>query len=469
MPTGKRLHEDYDVAWICALPLEMAAATFMLDETYGRLPQLANDENTYTLGKICGYNVVVACLPTGVCGTIAAATVVGQIRLTFPNIRFGLMVGIGGGVPSEKVDIRLGDVIVSKPTGTSGGVVQYDSGKTISSGRFEQTGSLNQPPQMLLTAISQLQSTNLINKKNHSISDILSDIFDKNPDMSSEFFLPPPQHDRLFDAEYDHPECEDTCVRCDKKYLVDRRPRALYEPRVHYGLIASGNQVIKHGKTRDRLAKEHGIICFEMEAAGLMNQLPCLVIRGICDYSDSHKNKRWQGYAALTAAAYAKALLSAVPLMHTRKQKIQKGCWMVPFERNPRFSGRDSELKDLEKMIFSEGTSNTAAITGLGGVGKTQVALELAYQVRDKYPQCSVFWISSTSPESIEQAYVKMNEQLGIQDTTSADVKDRVKAHLSQDNIGQWLLIYDNADDMDMWMAGSNASPALKSFLPQCD
>jgi hypothetical protein len=48
-------------------------------------------------------------------------------------------------------------------------------------------------------------------------------------------------------------------------------------------------------------------------------------------------------------------------------------------------------------------------------------------------------------------------------------VKDRVKAHLSQDNIGQWLLIYDNADDMDMWMAGSNASPALKSFLPQCD
>jgi nucleoside phosphorylase len=313
MSTGNRSHEDYDVAWICALPLEMAAANFMLDETYGRLPQSMNDENTYTLGKICGYNVVVTCLPTGVYGTIAAATVISHMRSSFPNIRFCLMVGVGGGVPSRKNDIRLGDVVVSTPTGTSGGVVQYDSGKTISSGRFEQTGSLNQPPQILLTAISQLQSTNLI-KGNHGISDVLSDISKKNPVMSPEFFPPPPQHDRLFSAEYDHPESEDTCVRCDRSHLVDREPRASNEPQVHYGLIASGNQVMKHGKTRDRLAKEHGIICFEMEAAGLMNQLHCLVIRGICDYSDSHKNKQWQGYAALTAAAYAKVLLSAVPL-----------------------------------------------------------------------------------------------------------------------------------------------------------
>jgi hypothetical protein len=104
----------------------------------------------------------------------------------------------------------------------------------------------------------------------------------------------------------------------------------------------------RSAETRDRLAKEYGIICFEMEAAGLMSQLPCLVIRGICDYSDSHKNKQWQGYAALTAAAYAKVLLSTVPLNQTSKQRTQKSHWMIPFDRNPRFFARDSELQNLE-------------------------------------------------------------------------------------------------------------------------
>lgn len=51
---------------------------------------------------------------------------------------------------------------------------------------------------------------------------------------------------------------------------------------------------MKHGGTRDKLARKFGIVCFEMEAAGLINDLPCLVIRGICDYADSHKNKEWQ-------------------------------------------------------------------------------------------------------------------------------------------------------------------------------
>src|SRR4029077_4093105 len=180
MPPGNRSHEDYVVAWICALPLEMAAAKFILDETHNRLPQPESDENTYTLGEICGYNVVVTCLPAGVYGTTAAATVVTQVRSTFPVIRFGLMVGIGGGVPSEKHDIRLGDVVVSKPTGTSGGVFQYDFGKTISRGHFEQNGALNQPPHVLLAAISQLESTNMVKMNHASVSDILSDIFRKN-------------------------------------------------------------------------------------------------------------------------------------------------------------------------------------------------------------------------------------------------------------------------------------------------
>src|ERR1700723_4215572 len=119
-------HEDYTVAWICALPLEAAAAKAMLDKTHLQLSQSAADDNAYMLGEISGHNIVIACLPSGVYGTVSAATVAAHMRITFPSIRFGLMVGIGGGVPSTNNDIRLGDIVVSKPTSGFGGVVQYD-------------------------------------------------------------------------------------------------------------------------------------------------------------------------------------------------------------------------------------------------------------------------------------------------------------------------------------------------------
>jgi nucleoside phosphorylase len=117
------------------------------------------------------------------------------------------------------------------------------------------------------------------------------------------------EHDRLFKAQYLHARDEQTCERCDVAELERRAGRATLHPRVFYGTIASSDKLLKDAGTRDRLRDEIGALCFEMEAAGLMNTFPCLVIRGICDYSDSHKNKRWQGYAAATAAAYAKELL----------------------------------------------------------------------------------------------------------------------------------------------------------------
>jgi nucleoside phosphorylase len=100
---------------------------------------------------------------------------------------------------------------------------------------------------------------------------------------------------------------------CPREWEETRSERGGQDPRPHYGIIASGNSVIKHGCTREQLRLETGALCFEMEAAGLMLDFPCIVIRGICDYSDSHKNKHWQGYAALAAAAYAKELLEYVP------------------------------------------------------------------------------------------------------------------------------------------------------------
>ena len=303
-------HHDYTVAWVCALPLEMAAAKSMLNEIHLNLPTSSNDQNTYVLGTIDAHNVVIACLPSGIYGTTSAAIVANQMRFTFPAIRFGLMVGIGGGVPTKEADIRLGDVVVSKPTGDFGGVVQYDFGKAVGQGVFERTGTLNKPPQILLTAIARLQADQMM--KISRIPEFLSEMIATYPGMRADFTYRGQEQDRLFDAASDHYGLENTCDTCEVNRLVTRHARDRPDPVIHYGLIASGNQVIKHGITRDKLSQELGILCFEMEAAGLMDNFPCLVIRGISDYADSHKNKQWQGYAAAAAAAYAKELLSVI-------------------------------------------------------------------------------------------------------------------------------------------------------------
>ncbi|WQF77350.1 Putative nucleoside phosphorylase domain, P-loop containing nucleoside triphosphate hydrolase [Colletotrichum destructivum] len=304
----KLTHEAYTVGWVCALPLEMAAAKTMLDDTHQPLAMNPNDSNVYTFGRIGAHNVVIACLPSGQYGTNSAAVVANNMRWSFPSIHIGLMVGIGGGVPG-KVDIRLGDVVVSNPTGGSSGVIQYDFGKAVHDGRFEHTGTLNKPPQSVLAAVSKLRAIH--ETRPNQIPAILAHMEMRNPYMS-EYLYKSMDGDRLFEAFYEHAS-GDTCDDCDMSKLVDRKPPPeAHMPKIHYGIIASGNQVMKHAQTRDRLAKNMGLICFEMEAAGLMDNFPCLVVRGICDYSDSHKAKRWQRYAAATAAAYAKELLYVI-------------------------------------------------------------------------------------------------------------------------------------------------------------
>jgi nucleoside phosphorylase len=306
---------EYTVGWVCALPIELAAAQEMLDEEHQDLERdpTDNDENLYALGSIGGHNVAIVCLPAGRIGNNPAASVSTQMRATFKAIRFGLMVGIGGGVPSAEVDIRLGDVVVSQPHKMHDGVVQYDVGKTTPSG-FEWTGSLNSPPQVLLSAIFRMRAKELRGRSR--LSTYVSEL-ERIPKFQRVKAGP----DILFEAAYDHVGGH-TCDQCsiDKHEVRQPRESGKEEVAVYYGTIASGNQVMRSAAERDRLSAElGGVLCFEMEAAGLMNSFPCLVIRGICDYADSHKNKQWQPYAAATAAAYAKEVLSMIPAAEMAK------------------------------------------------------------------------------------------------------------------------------------------------------
>lgn len=297
--------DEYTVGWVCALTDELTAAQEMLDEEHQDPVQNGNDSNIYTLGCIGGHNIVLACLPAGQMGTNSAAAVAMQMKNTFPAIRFGLMVGIGGGVPSNDTDVRLGDVVVSQPEKGHGGVVQYDFGKSTPSG-FKRTGFLNTPPLFLLSAVTKLRSN--LDRRRVSLTPHLLKLSNL-----PKFSRDQAGSDVLFEPEYAHAG-GGSCVTCPAARMIEREERASSTPVIHYGTIASGNQVMRDGMERDKVSAEfEGVLCFEMEAAGLMNNFPCLVIRGICDYSDSHKNKTWQPYAAGTAAAYAKELLLVIP------------------------------------------------------------------------------------------------------------------------------------------------------------
>jgi hypothetical protein len=179
---------------------------------------------------------------------------------SFPNVRIGLLVGIGGGAPSPKHDIRLGDIVVSAPRDGKGGVLQYDFGKTIQDQRFRPTGFLNQPPMVLRTAVNGLKAQ--YEHEGHQLEEAINSILEKKLRLRKKYKRPDPSSDRLYRSGLTHPlDDEANCaVACgdDPSNLIFRHARTEGEdnPAIHYGLIASANQLMKDASARDRLAAE---------------------------------------------------------------------------------------------------------------------------------------------------------------------------------------------------------------------
>ncbi|KAG9758549.1 purine and uridine phosphorylase, partial [Aureobasidium melanogenum] len=319
--------ELYTVGWIVALAKELTAALAMLDERHDEPEDFVHyyDTNVYRWGRIGDHNVVIASPAAGVYGTTSAATTAIHMLSSFPSIKVGLMIGIGAAIPGPKHDIRLGDVVVSLPQGQTGGVVQYDFGKSRASrdqghtpNTFERVEFLNPPPEALLKALTSLRAQ--VRIEGSRMSSFLEDMLERYPRMAESesdepgYIYQGQDNDRLFETSYLHTS-KMGCDNCDPAKMVARFARRNPDaPRVHYGVIASGSRLVKDAAERDQILEIVGsdCICLEMEAAGLMTSFPCLVIRGICDYADSHKNDDWQEYAAATAAAYAKEFLGFV-------------------------------------------------------------------------------------------------------------------------------------------------------------
>ncbi|KAF4633060.1 hypothetical protein G7Y89_g5056 [Cudoniella acicularis] len=398
----KLSHGDYTVGWICPLEVEQIAAMEMMDEEHERLPQPPTDHNVYSLGNIAGHNVVIAGLYQP--GNSPAATVVTQMRMTFQNLGFGMLVGIGGGVPvkTDNGMIRLGDVVVSKPAGGHSGAVQYDHGKA-KVGQFERTGALAPPPAVLLNAAQDLAAKRA-RSRNDPVDDNIKRI-DTSIRGLRKYKHPGRAQDYLYKPDYIHREPGVPCdqCRCDPSQRIQRLASDEDEEPyvvVHRGTIASGEWVVKDAKLRDDLAKEHELLCFEMEAAGVLADFPCIVIRGISDYCDSHKNDQWHEYAAVAAAAYARQLFFHMPINEVKhyisetaekdihyvrvrqddqdRQKILD--WLTPVDYGPQQSdylkrrqpGTGQWLLDsAEFQTWLNTDKQTLFCAGIPGAGKT--------------------------------------------------------------------------------------------------
>ncbi|KAH8696889.1 nucleoside phosphorylase domain-containing protein [Phaeosphaeriaceae sp. PMI808] len=310
----------YTVGWIAPMALELTAATAILED-HKTIP-VAEDGALYHVGRIGDHYVAMVVCPR--IGTHPAATVVANMCRSFRNIRHILVVGIAGGVPHYGVGLQeqivLGDVVIGVPQYSEGGVAHYEFGAWVSENKLEVSGHTLHPSSALLTAVNNLRSVHM-QKPGTRIPEFLCDLRERLAEHELlEFKDPGPEHDRLFEDDYPHSDnkklCEGLCDILKSKRREDRGSKAMRkedQPFIHYGTIGSANTLVISSAKRNELNREYGVISFEMESAGVMGDHQGLVIRGICDYADSHKNKKWQKYAAATAAACAKEILLLVP------------------------------------------------------------------------------------------------------------------------------------------------------------
>lgn len=507
-PKPPSSRDEFEIAIVCALPLEYNAVVPLLDDIWDEsqvhLGKAGGDlNNTYLNGRIGQHNVVLVCLP-GRMGKASAAIVATDLRHSYKNLNLVLLVGICGGVPNPgNIEVLLGDVIISSS------VVQYDFGRRYPEGfrrKDNPKDNLNGPSKEIASTLVNLGFDHVKEGLREKTAFFLRQLSQKKP----KYIYPGAANDRVFQPDYRHkhhrsPTCkcqfhkedsdpvcdvaiEASCeeLGCEEAYLVHRKRLEARlaagmetdhnppDPAIYIGPVATGDSVMKSGVDRDLIAKKENIIAFEMEVAGMWEHLPSLVVKGVCDYSDSHKSKKFQDYAAATAASVAKAIIlrhiptekptAPPPPQETRVETIQRPAkpqWVVPFAPDPEFVDRPEVMAWLDEKSALHGAR--VAIVGLGGMGKSQLAIQFADRIRQK---SHVFWVNATSRRSLEQSYRDIAESLGMDcagDSLQVMLR-RVASWLNREENGLWTVVLDNFDDGSIF---DTDDPHMSKLLPQ--
>ncbi|TLD14369.1 uncharacterized protein PgNI_02690 [Pyricularia grisea] len=398
-----------------------ASATFF-DEEHDNVDTVDSDKNIYLFGSIGTHNIVMASLPKGRIGTNPAASAIGDMARSFPNLRFVVMVGIAGGAPTAHNNIRLGDVIVGVPGNRQGGVRHCDFGVSKQNADFKEYGHLNGPPTKILGAIARLQTKHT--RRGHDFEKRIAANLNENFRMKSKYSRP--KADVLYEPDCEHPTGKNISlcsITCPPQSILERTERNEDDLiQVHYGVIASGNRKIEDALYRNKYAEEANIQCFKIKATGILNRFPYLIIRGICDYADTHINKNWQRFAAMAAATYTYDFLSSIPpkAIKAEKQlvevinklpKIEKINRDIAFTKLPTAKGatfddhanehdpachpdtRVDLLDDINKRIQNPDGKHIFWLRGMAGTGKSTISRTVAKKVSEtKMPIASFFF-----------------------------------------------------------------------------
>ncbi|KAJ2988073.1 hypothetical protein NUW58_g4165 [Xylaria curta] len=395
-PQQPRRRADFEISIVCALPLEYDAVSLLFDIDWsecGLNPGKAfSDRNTYTTGRIGRHDVVVALLPG--MGKVNAAGVAAGLRMSFPNIKIALLTGICGGAPQTQDgdEILLGDVIIAND------VVQYDFGRRYPDHfamREDHGDRLGKPNSEIRGFLATLSTQLVIERLQQRSFSFLRDIQGEAMRRKRRSYkYPGATQDKLFVSSYRHrhygpsqcscsrsllssdPVCEaalsSLCkdTLCSDSALVPRtrlKSRQIQErggevedapsPAIFMGRVASGDTVMKSGEDRDRIAREKNVIAFEMEGAGLCDEIPCIIVKGVCDYADSHKNKDWQDFAAATAASVAKAILEIYTSTDRQSTQPDKFGYVSSFSSSNRIGSSafipDPSVPSRNSSMFS--------------------------------------------------------------------------------------------------------------------
>ncbi|KAF7136838.1 hypothetical protein CNMCM5793_006408 [Aspergillus hiratsukae] len=430
-------NSDFGVGILSALPLEAHADRGIFDEIYydgteeadaGTNGRAYKDTNSYTKGRIGPHEVVLAHIPG--MGKANASNAASNLRLSFTGLQLVLLVGICGGVPHgpDGTDIMLGDVIIGK------NVIQYDFERQFPDGseRKKSTdGNLaTQGRPSIRSFITKLESCKISKTLEEMTATELQSLLRKPGFEQSKY--PGSSEDRLFLPDYVHkhrnsPTCEcsvdgkicalakqSSCeeLRCNLSCLEPRKT-CQEQPSIYFGSIASGDKVIKSGQHRDQIAKREGVIAFEMEAAGVWEYLPCLVVKGVCDYADSHKNKKWQPYAAAAASACARSVLQHWDVTNTPRESqmvFSTSDHSKPHLELPRaLEALFNRHNETETPVCHENTRTAVLeqiydwfennddrpvfwLTGWAGTGKSTIARTVARQYEKKALGASFFF-----------------------------------------------------------------------------